>query len=97
MAKNSPLAYIAWKNATKGQNLQPIDGFTPDQRFFIGMAQWACGFERPESKRVNAQTNEHSPDEYRINGVVTNMPEFARAFSCKQTQPMAKEQVCKVW
>ena len=91
------LGYIAWKNATKGQNLQPVDGFTPDQRFFIGVAQWACGYERPEEKRLNARTDEHSPDEYRINGVVTNMPEFAKAFSCKATQPMAKEQACKVW
>ena len=44
------LAYIAWKNATPGKNLQPIDGFTPDQRFFIGMAQWACDDERPEEQ-----------------------------------------------
>ena len=48
------LAYMAWKDATKGQNLQPIDGFTPDQRFFVGFAQWACGNERPENKRVSA-------------------------------------------
>ena len=40
------LAYLAWKDATKSQNLQPIDGLTPDQRFFVGMAQWACGDER---------------------------------------------------
>ena len=40
------LAYLAWKSATKDQDLQPMDGFTPDQRFFIGMAQWACGDER---------------------------------------------------
>ena len=63
-----------------GPDLQPIDGFTPDQRFFIGMAQWACGYERPESKRVHAITDPHSPDEYRINGVVSNMPEFGAAF-----------------
>ncbi|HLG95505.1 MAG TPA: M13 family metallopeptidase [Bryobacteraceae bacterium] len=91
------LAYLAWKDAVKGQNLQPRDGFTPDQRFFIGMAQWACGDERPESKRVGAITNPHSPDEYRINGVVSNMPEFAQAFSCKLGQPMVRTHPCKVW
>ena len=91
------LAYMAWKDATKGQQLQPVDGFTPDQRFFIGMAQWACGYERPENKRLNAITNPHSPDEYRINGVVSNMPEFARAFSCKTGQPMVREHACRVW
>jgi putative endopeptidase len=74
-----------------------IDGFTPDQRFFIGMAQWACGDERPESKRVGAITNPHSPNEYRINGVVSNMPEFGKAFSCRVGQPMVREEPCKVW
>ena len=91
------LAYIAWKNATTGQDLKPRDGFTPDQRFFIGMAQWACGDERPESKRANAITNPHSPEEYRINGVVSNMREFANAFGCKVGQPMVRENACRVW
>src|SRR5215472_9307052 len=91
------LAYLAWKEATKGQNLQPADGLTPDQRFFVGMAQWACGDERPESKRLNAITNPHSPLEFRINGVVSNMPEFGKAFSCKPGQPMVRAQACKVW
>jgi endothelin-converting enzyme/putative endopeptidase len=91
------LAYLAWKDATKSQNLQTRDGFTPDQRFFIGMAQWACGDERPESKRLNALTNPHSPDEYRINGVVSNLPEFQQAFSCKIGQPMLRTNPCKVW
>jgi endothelin-converting enzyme/putative endopeptidase len=91
------LAYIAWKNATRGQQLEPIDGFTPDQRFFIGMAQWACGDERPESKRVHAVTDPHSPLEYRINGVVSNMPEFSHAFACKAGQPMVRAKICRVW
>jgi len=91
------LAYLAWKDATKDQNLQARDGFTPDQRFFVGVAQWACGDERPESKRLNALTNPHSPDEYRINGVVSNIPEFQQAFSCKIGQPMVRTNPCKVW
>ena len=61
------------------------------------MAQWACGDERPESKRLNAITNPHSPDEYRINGVVSNMPEFGQAFACKVGQPMVRETACRVW
>jgi putative endopeptidase len=91
------LAWMAWKNATRGQKLQPIDGFTPDQRFFVGMAQWACGDERPASKRMHAMTDEHSPDEYRINGVVSNMPEFSQAFSCKAGDAMVRQQACRVW
>jgi len=91
------LAYMAWKEATKGQPLTPVDGFTPEQRFFIGMAQWACGDERPENKRLNAVTNPHSPDKYRINGVVSDMPEFSKAFACKAGQPMAPVNACRVW
>ncbi len=91
------LAYIAWKAANQGKTLQTIDGLTPDQRFFIGMAQWACGSERPEALRMGAITDPHSPDQYRINGVVSNMPQFREAFSCSLDQPMVREKSCKVW
>ncbi len=93
------LAYIAWKNVNKDKNLQPIDGLSPEQRFFIGYAQWDCANERPEDLRMRAQVDPHSPAQYRINGVVVNMPEFAQAFGCKAGQPMVKptEKVCRVW
>ena len=93
------LAYMAWKGAETGKTLEPIDNLTPDQRFFVGFAQWACTNERPEELRMRAITDEHSPAKYRINGVVVNMPEFSQAFSCKAGQPMVKppENVCKVW
>jgi endothelin-converting enzyme/putative endopeptidase len=91
------LAYIAWKHATAGQDLKPADGLTPDQRFFVGMAQWACGDQRPESKRMHAITDPHSPDEFRINGVVADLPEFGEAFSCKAGQPMMRANACRVW
>jgi putative endopeptidase len=93
------LAYIAWKDATKNKDLKPVDGLTPEQRFFIGFAQWDCSNERDENMRVRALTDPHSPSKYRINGVVVNMPEFSQAFSCKAGQPMANppEKVCKVW
>jgi len=93
------LAYMAWGEANAGKDLQPVDELTPEQRFFIGFAQWDCANERPEDQRVRAQTDPHSPPEYRINGVVVNMPEFGAAFSCKAGQPMVKppEKVCHVW
>jgi endothelin-converting enzyme/putative endopeptidase len=91
------LAYVAWKHATAGQDLKPADGLTPDQRFFVGMAQWACGDTRPESKRMRAITDPHSPPEFRINGVVADLPEFGQAFSCKPGQPMMREKACRVW
>ncbi len=93
------IAYVAWQKAVaaSGQKLQPIDGFTPDQRFFIGFGQWACENNRPENQRVSAATDPHSPGKYRINGIVANLPEFAQAFSCKAGQPMVREKVCKIW
>lgn len=91
------LAYYAWKHATQGKDLKSIDGFTPDQRFFIGMAQWACGEMRPEMKRELAVTDPHSPLEYRIDGVVSNMPEFRQAFGCSANQPMVRAKACRVW
>jgi putative endopeptidase len=91
------LAYYAWKHATEGQDLKPAEGLTPDQRFFVGMAQWACGEVRPELKRERALTDPHSPLEYRVNGVVSNIPEFQRAFSCTASQPMVRENACRVW
>ena len=93
------LAWIAWQEQTKNQRLQPQDGLTPAQRFFVGFAQWDCANERPENLRVNAVVDPHSPPKYRINGVVVNMPEFAPAFECKAGQALVKkpEEVCKIW
>ena len=91
------LAYLAWRKETESERLRPVDGFTPDQRFFIGFAQWACENDRPENLRVSAITNPHSPGRYRINGIVSNLPEFRTAFSCKTGQPMVQAKMCKVW
>jgi putative endopeptidase len=91
------LGYMAWKRAVEGQTLKPVDGLTPEQRFFVGMAQWACGSDRPETRRENTATNPHSPLEYRVNGVVSNLPEFASAFSCKKGDPMVREKICRIW
>jgi putative endopeptidase len=78
------LAWMAWKDRTKGQQLENRDGLTPEQRFFVGNAQWACENDRPENLRMRAITDQHSPDKYRVNGLVVNMPEFQSAFSCNQ-------------
>ncbi|CAN5305730.1 M13 family metallopeptidase [soil metagenome] len=91
------LALLAWRNAEAGKPLVPIDGFSPDQRFWIGMAQWTCENQRPENLRADALTNPHSPGRYRIDGVAANMVDFEKAFSCKAGQPMVRAQRCKVW
>jgi putative endopeptidase len=91
------LGYIAWKKANASQHLESREGFTPEQRFFIGFAQWACTNERPEQLRVKAITDPHSPGRNRINGVVVNMPQFREAFACKAGQAMVKEKICSIW
>ena len=91
------LAYVAWKAQVKDKHLENRDGLTPDQRFFIGYAQWACENQRPENLRANAITNEHSPGRYRVNGLMVNIPEFQQAFSCKAGQPMVSANRCRVW
>jgi len=91
------LAWDAWKRATRGQELPVRDGLTPEQRFFVGFAQWACGTTRPETLRLRALTDVHSPLRWRVNGVVANLPEFARAFSCAAGKPMVREKPCRVW
>jgi endothelin-converting enzyme/putative endopeptidase len=91
------LGYEAWKKQTVGTQLENKDGFTPDQRYFIGMGQWACENQRPENQRVNAITDPHSPGKYRVNGIVSDMPQFATAFGCKAGQPMVAAKACKIW
>jgi len=91
------LAYNAWKEQTRGQELAPIEGMTPDQRFFVGYAQWACENTRPENDRLHARTDPHSPGRYRVNGLVVNMPEFEKAFACHRGQAMVRENRCRVW
>jgi putative endopeptidase len=91
------LAYMAWQQDTKGENLQPIDGLTPEQRFFVGYGQSWCGQTRDETKRLRATVDPHSPEKYRTNGVVSNMPEFQEAFHCKAGSPMVNQNRCRVW
>ena len=91
------LAYMAWKDDTQGQNLQPLDGLTPAQRFFVGYGQSWCGESRDETKRLRATVDPHSPEKYRTNGVVSNMPEFQEAFHCKAGSPMVNQNRCRVW
>jgi putative endopeptidase len=91
------LARMAWLAQTAGQHLTDRDGLTPEQRFFVGYAQWACSNQRPEELRVRAKTDPHSPGRFRVNGLVVNMPEFARAFSCPANAPLVKKDPCRVW
>jgi endothelin-converting enzyme/putative endopeptidase len=91
------MAYLAGPGANKATAPPVMDGYTPEQRFFIGYAQIWCENRRPEFERLRATTDPHSSGKYRVNGVVSNMPEFQKAFSCKSDAPMVRQNQCRVW
>jgi putative endopeptidase len=91
------LALMAYLNGP-GSVAQPVlDGFTPEQRLFVGWGQQWCENATPQRERLKAQTNPHASNKYRVNGVVANMPEFQKAFSCKAGAPMVRPTMCRVW
>lgn len=92
MALHKELAKLGGDAATKA-----IDGYTPDQRYFLGYAQVWCENTREETARMRAKTDPHSPGRFRVNGAVQNSAKFANAFSCKQGDPMAPVNACRVW
>ncbi|HZP17694.1 MAG TPA: M13 family metallopeptidase [Terriglobales bacterium] len=80
-----------------GKAAEKIDGYTPEQRFFLGFARVWCEKRRPEYSRMLVNVDPHSPGRYRTNGVVQNMPEFQKAWGCKAGQPMVSANMCRVW
>src|SRR5271169_2631717 len=80
-----------------GKEGQSIDGYTPEQRFFLGFGRVWCEKQRPEYLRMQVSTNPHSPGKYRVDGVVQNMTEFQKAWGCKAGQPMVSANACHVW
>jgi putative endopeptidase len=87
------MAYLA----SAGKDAKVINGFTPEQRLFIGWGQIWCQNVSPEAQRLQIQSDEHSPGRFRVNGVMRNMPEFEKAFQCKPGAAMAPEKRCRVW
>lgn len=76
---------------------EKIDGFTEEQRLFLGWGQIWCQNTAEQMARLLALTDPHSLGKFRVNGVVRNMPEFKRAWGCKTGAPMAPENACRVW
>jgi endothelin-converting enzyme/putative endopeptidase len=92
------IAHMALMESLKGRKAEARDGFTPEQRFFLGWGQVWCASARPESERLQVQTDPHSLPRYRVNGTVSNMPEFQKAFSCPAAAPMVRgDKACRVW
>src|SRR5260370_621269 len=91
------LAFMALMDSLKGKQPPKIDGFTAEQRLFLGWSQIWCEARRPEMDRMLVTVDPHSPGKFRANGVVSNMPEFQKAFGCKAGQPMVRAPQCRVW
>jgi putative endopeptidase len=92
------LAWMALMSDLAGKTLPPVGGFNEAQQFFLGWGQIWCTNDTPQVERLQAQTNPHAIDRFRVNGTVSNMPEFQKAFSCKEGLPMVRGgNACRVW
>jgi predicted metalloendopeptidase len=94
------VAYEAYMKSLEGKPRPgPVDGFTPEQRFFLGWAQvWAAKYT-PEAARRQTTDDPHPLSRFRVNGPLSNMPEFAAAFQCKVGDQMVRPEKdrCQVW
>ena len=91
------ISYAAYEKSIEAKRPPNLDGFTPEQRFFLGWAQvWGANL-RPEYARLMANSNPHPISRFRVNGPLSNMELFAQAFGCKKGDAMVRENVCKIW
>ncbi len=91
------IAYMALMNVLAGKEPKPVDGLTAKQRFFLGWANVWCENRSDEFSRMLVQVDPHSPGKWRVNGTVSNMPEFRDAYHCKPNAPMVNQNACRVW
>ena len=85
------IAYVAMQQSMKKKGRPPnIDGFTPEQRFFLGWAQVWRGLQRDEAAKAQVKGDVHAPSKWRVNGPLSNMPEFKAAWGCKDGDPMVR-------
>ena len=92
------VAYDAYMKSLEGKTRPAdIDGFTPEQRFFLGWAQVWAGKYTPEAERLQVTNNSHSLPRWRVNGPMSNMPQFAKAFGCKEGATMVRKNSCVLW
>jgi putative endopeptidase len=92
------MAFNAYMKSLEGKERKIIDGFTPEQRFFLGYAVSRCENVTDQTARLLIDTDPHAPGKFRLIGAVSNHPAFWKAFSCKPSDPMVRgEKACKVW
>src|SRR5271166_3704283 len=87
----------AYEKSIEGQRPKDLDGFSPEQRFFLGWAQVWGANQRAETARLQTNTDPHPLPRFRGNGPISNMEAFAKAFGCKKGDAMVREQACKIW
>jgi putative endopeptidase len=91
------IAWMAFLRAQDGVKADPNTRFSSAQKFFLGWGQIWCQHSTAEAERLAVDTDPHTPDPFRVNGVVSNMPEFQAAFGCRVGQPMVRHPACRVW
>ena len=82
---------------TPEEAAKKIDGYTPEQRYFLGFGRVWCMKQRPEIARMLVTVDPHSPGKWRVDGVVQNMGAFEKAWSCKAGDAMVSANACRVW
>jgi len=91
------IAYMAMLNTLAGKEPAPVDGLSAEQRYFLGWANVWCQNRTDAISRMLVTIDPHSPSKYRVNGTVSNMPEFREAYHCPATAPMVNQNACRVW
>jgi putative endopeptidase len=91
------IAYAAYMKSIEGKPRRIVDGLTPEQRFFVGWSRIWAENETPEAMEVKVKTDPHPVSRYRVNGPLSNLPEFAAAFGCNANDPMVRTNRCEVW
>jgi putative endopeptidase len=93
------IAYLAFEKSLAGKPRQNVDGFTAEQQFFLAWGQWRGDETRIQTQRVMMQSDPHPVAKYRVNGPLSNLPEFQQAFSCKADAAMVRQgdKKCEVW
>mgnify|MGYP002682581662 CR=1 FL=1 len=92
------MAFAAFEKSMEGKPKPAnIDNLTPEQRFFLGWAQAWAEVSTPQGEAFQAQNDPHAIARFRVNGPMSNMPEFAKAFQCKANDPMVRKDYCRIW
>jgi putative endopeptidase len=93
------ISHMAFETAEAGKTAAPIDGLTPDQRYYLGWARIWAENDRPEGERLQTNTDPHPLPRFRVNGPMSNLPEFAAAYGCQAGDAMVRPETerCRIW